>query len=169
MYLVGGYRLPSFFTTCKTKENNISTRSLIKPSFSDRSTIIFDVSKPQNNLHSSNAFFTQSSMCLFTLQPPLLTFSNSLSSISKNQNFGINSLTWNSQLVLMWINNFTSRRHINLNKKKRCRSTNINIGMKIRGATKRGTKIKTSLQGTTIDAIEKALGKESKSSKCKLM
>jgi len=41
--------------------------------------------------------------------------------------------------------------------------------MKIRGATKKGTKIKTSLQGTTTDAIEKALGKKSKSSKCKLM
>lgn len=29
-YLVWGYKLPSFFTTCKTKDENISTRSLTK-------------------------------------------------------------------------------------------------------------------------------------------
>ncbi len=37
-----------------------------------------------------------------------------------------------------------------------------------RGATKKSTKI-NSLQGTMIDAIGEALGKKSKSSRCKLM
>ncbi len=60
------YKLPSFFTTCKIKDDNIPTRSLIKPSSSNKSTIDFVVSKPQNNFHSSNAFFAQSSMCLVT-------------------------------------------------------------------------------------------------------
>jgi hypothetical protein len=42
-------------------------------------------------------------------------------------------------------------------------------GSQARGDTKKGTEIKTALQGTTTDAIQKALGKKSKSSKCKLM
>jgi hypothetical protein len=55
-----------FLQLAKLKDDNISARSLIKPSSSDKSTIDFVVSKPQNNFHSSNTFFAQSSMCLVT-------------------------------------------------------------------------------------------------------
>ncbi len=45
-YLVGGYKLPSFFTTCKTKDENISTTSLIEDSSFERSAIDLLISRP---------------------------------------------------------------------------------------------------------------------------
>jgi hypothetical protein len=63
-YLVGGYKLPFFFTTCKTKDENISTTSLIEDSSFERSAIDLVISRPQRILHSSNPFFAQSSACL---------------------------------------------------------------------------------------------------------
>jgi len=66
-YLVWGYKLPSFFTTCKTKDENISTKSLIEDSSSGRSAIDLVISRPQRTLHSSNPVFAQGSTCLLIL------------------------------------------------------------------------------------------------------
>jgi hypothetical protein len=60
------------------KDESKSTISLTKYSSSERS-IINVVSRPQKTLHSSNAFFAQSSTCLLILQPLLLIFSTSFS------------------------------------------------------------------------------------------
>jgi hypothetical protein len=38
-YPVGKYKLPSFLTTCKTKDESISTRSFIEDSFFERYAI----------------------------------------------------------------------------------------------------------------------------------
>jgi hypothetical protein len=38
-YLLGRYKLPSFFVTCKTKEARISTKFLVENSFFERLTI----------------------------------------------------------------------------------------------------------------------------------
>jgi hypothetical protein len=90
--LVGGYMLPSFFATCKIKDESISTRFLMEDSFFERSTIELVVSKPRKTFHSSNAFFAHSSTCLLILRPPLFTLSTSFSSRSRNQFFKIGSL-----------------------------------------------------------------------------
>lgn len=99
MYLVGGYKLSSCFATCKTKEDNISTKFVIEDSSSKRLVIDLLMSNPQKLLHLSKAFFAQSLACLLTLQPPLFTFSNSLSSITRNRNFKISSMIGNSGFV----------------------------------------------------------------------
>jgi hypothetical protein len=44
-YLVGRYMLPSFFVTCQTKDESISTTSLTKNSSSEKSVIDFVVSR----------------------------------------------------------------------------------------------------------------------------
>jgi hypothetical protein len=46
IYLVSGHTVPSFFTTCKTKHDNISTIFITKSSSSKRSTINFSMLKP---------------------------------------------------------------------------------------------------------------------------
>jgi hypothetical protein len=66
-YLVGGYMLPYFFATCKTKDESISTKSLIEDSSSERSMIDLVVSRPWKIFHSSNAFLAQNSTCLLIL------------------------------------------------------------------------------------------------------
>ncbi len=60
--MVEGYMLPSFFATCKTKDEIISTKFLTKDSSFERSTSDLVVSKSQKILHSSNAFFAHSSL-----------------------------------------------------------------------------------------------------------
>jgi hypothetical protein len=45
-YLIKRYRLSSFFGTCNTNEDNMSTKSLIDTSFSDRLVINFYMLKP---------------------------------------------------------------------------------------------------------------------------
>jgi hypothetical protein len=55
-YLVGGYRLPSFFATYKMKDESISTRSLKEDSSFERSTIDFVVPRSRKTFDSSNAF-----------------------------------------------------------------------------------------------------------------
>jgi hypothetical protein len=67
MYLVGGYKLSSCFASCKTKEDNISTKSVIEDSSSKRLTIDLLVSNPRKFFHLLKAFFAQSSACLLTL------------------------------------------------------------------------------------------------------
>ncbi len=59
--------LSSFFVTYKMKDESISIRFLTKYSFFERSIIDFVISISQNTLHSSNALFIHSLMCLLTL------------------------------------------------------------------------------------------------------
>jgi len=65
MYLVIRYMLPSFFVTCNTNENIMLTKSLTFLIVLNKSLMNFWMSKPWNTYHSSNAFFTHNSMCLF--------------------------------------------------------------------------------------------------------
>lgn len=65
MYLVIKYKLPSFFAPCNTNENIILTKSLTLLLVLNKSLMNFWMSKPWNTEHSSNAFFTHNSMCLF--------------------------------------------------------------------------------------------------------
>jgi len=59
-YLIGGYKLPSFFATCKIKDEIISTKSLTKYSSFKRYAIDLVVSRPQRTFHTLNAFIAQS-------------------------------------------------------------------------------------------------------------
>ncbi len=79
--------MSSFFATCNTNEDNMSTKSLIDSSFSNRFATNFYMSKLWNTCHSSNAFFAQSLACLLALWPPWFTFYIFFLSISKKQDF----------------------------------------------------------------------------------
>ncbi len=131
----------SFFATCNTNEDNMSTKSLIDSSFSNKFVINFYMSKPWNTCHSSNAFFAQSLACLLALWPPRFTFSISFLSISKKQDYNNGLLIGDS---LSPFNNIGSRNNkfivaiINKSKnnnnpmaiiikKKKCTRTNIGI------------------------------------------
>ncbi len=89
-YFVGRYKLPSFFATCNTNEDNMSTIYLINFSFS-RFVIDFCISKSQNTCHSLNAFFTQVQHdCMFSNL--LCSYSIFFLSIFRKWNFNNGSL-----------------------------------------------------------------------------
>ncbi len=126
MYLVGGYKLPFFFVTCKIKDDNISTRPLINPLFKKISTIDFIVSKlPQNNFHSSNAFFTQSLACVHSLTSVNI-FHLLIINLKK-----LKFQNWlhNRIFTISPLNNIKSISH-NLNKRIICRSNIIKTRIK---------------------------------------
>ncbi len=79
--------MSSFFATCNTNKQSMSTRSLMVSSLLDKSIMKFWISSPQNRRQSSNNFLAQSSVCLLALQPSLLTFFNSNPLISRKSRF----------------------------------------------------------------------------------
>jgi len=86
-----------FYATCRTKHDNMSTISITKFSSLERSTLDFPMLKPQKTLHSLNTFFAHDSTCLLALQSPLFTCSISFSSRPRMWDFGMESLTLDTQ------------------------------------------------------------------------